>query len=212
MMRSLFIKDMIMSWKVGKIIYILFAIYAIAAGLSGNLLWSSIGVSVLSMIPCILLEVDERGNWLKFLFCSTVTKREYVREKYMLSFLFGLAGYILYVLIWLFGCMLHKNPSHPMFLLPTAVAVFAALVLPGLAMMFSFRFGAVTGRIILTILVTVTAGCGGTLSGRVGHDPAAERALADSQIGISAVLLLVSVLLFILSYFASIKIMQKKEY
>lgn len=211
-MRSVFIKDFMTGWKTCKIIFILFLVYAAAAGFSGNLLWSSIGIAVAVMIPGILLEVDERGNWLKYLFCTAVSKKDYVREKYILSLLLGIGGYGIFFLFWVCGGALGAAGRVSTPVLSVAVAVFAALVVPGIALACAFCLGAIKGRIVMTVLVTLVCAAGGTLSGTSAHNPQLLLWLTQNEMRVSLLLICVSVLVFICSYFVSAVAIQRKEY
>lgn len=213
-MRGLIIKDFITAKKTGWSVLLIFVIYAAIAVLTGNLMWSGIGITVLSILPCILVEVDERGNWLKYLFCTPVSKRNYVQVKYGLSIFFGLVAYLITLALWVVrGLALQAFHTDGLFFF-TALAVMGTLLPTALSLMLTFHFGAVKGRVVTIFVIAGGGAVFGTVAGTFGKSSVSATAIQDVLVKptTSIALILLSVAFFAASYFISQAIVAKKEY
>lgn len=211
-MKSIWIKDFVMLWKVSRVPLLTYVCFLIAVAVTGQLLWCSIGIGVLAVLPHVLLELDARGGWLRFLFSGPVRRRDYVAEKYLLSLVLLGGGFVLALLVLgvrsLFVPTVSTLPG-----IALGVCALPGMLAPAVGLAFSLRFGAVKGRQLSTLLVTALCMACGSFTGNYYNSPGSwVGALGQYQVPFALGALALGGGALLVSYGISCRVIAKKEY
>ena len=160
---------------------------------------------------------DDNGNCLPFLMTLPLSRTLYVRSKYLLGFLLTFIGWLAGMVISMITAFLHKAPPTADAVLFQLAWVFLWMIMLSFVLPMLFKFGAEKGRMatlamMLVFMAIVFAFT--KLAEGMGMDmDACLNALAGQQIIVLvAGLAVVALILVLISYFISVKIVQKKEY
>ena len=160
---------------------------------------------------------DDNGNCMPFLLTLPVSRTLYVKSKYVLGFLLTFIGWAAGMVISMVTALLHKAPPTVEAVLFQLAWVFLWMIMLSFVLPMLFKFGAEKGRmatlammlVFMAIVFVFTK-----LAETLGMDvDACLEALAGQQIvvlvaGIAAIALI----MVLISYSISAKIVQKKEY
>lgn len=160
---------------------------------------------------------DDNGNCMPFLMTLPVSRTLYVKSKYVLGFLLTFIGWLAGMVISMVTAFLHKAPPTAEAVLFQLAWVFLWMIMLSFVLPMLFKFGAEKGRMatlamMLVFMAIVFAFT--KLAETLGMDvDACLEALAGQQIvvlvaGIAAIALI----MVLISYSISAKIVQKKEY
>lgn len=209
-MRGLLIKDLYSAWKVGKGLVIIYIVFALDAVITGDWIIGVMSVILISMLPGVLNGLDERGKWMSYLFCTPVSRKIYVTEKFVLSLICGVAFSALLLISFGVKTAVTGGAQGEDFLIMAAVYLFAGLVPSALGNVFSFRFGAVKGRIMMVVMVALF----GILSGAAASIPTntGKTEIENLSAFSSLILIAGAVLIFALLYLISLQVIKKREY
>ena len=160
---------------------------------------------------------DDNGNCMPFLLTLPVSRTLYVKSKYLLGFLLTLMGWMAGMVISMITAFLHKAPPTADAVLFQLAWVFLWMIMLSFVLPMLFKFGAEKGRMatlamMLVFMAIVFAFT--KLAEGMGMDmDACLNALVGQQIIVLvAGLAVVALILVLISYFISVKIVQKKEY
>lgn len=153
-MKGLLIKDYYLLLQ-QKTFYFLMICMVISCGIAGENTAFAISfiMFVFSLLSCNTISYDEYNQGYTFLFTLPVTKQVYVKEKYVLSILTSIIG-------WVVGCLLALVTMFIQNTLQsfTAVLSFSILLLPALLLLqcinipIQLKFGSENGRNIRFLL------------------------------------------------------------
>ena len=160
---------------------------------------------------------DDNGNCMPFLMTLPVSRTLYVKAKYLLGFLLTFIGWLAGMVISVITALLHKAPPTADAVLFQLAWVFLWMIMLSFVLPMLFKFGAEKGRMatlamMLVFMAIVFAFT--KLAEGMGVDvDACLDALASQQIVVLvAGMAVVALILVLISYFISVKIVQKKEY
>ena len=164
------------------------------------------------------MSYDEFDNGFPFLFTLPITRKLYVREKYVLALLSGAAAWVLTTLLSAGSCIFSDGalPQLSWFVLPFAalpmLAVLIALMIP-----FKLKFGSENSRMALVIAVAAVFALIGAVSGAmqaagVSLDVLAATLPPMSMALCAALLIAFSAFILLLSYTISVRIMERREF
>ena len=160
---------------------------------------------------------DDNGNCMPFLMTLPVSRMLYVKSKYLLGFLLTFIGWLVGMVISMITALLHKAPPTADAVLFQLAWVFLWMIMLSFVLPMLFKFGAEKGRMatlamMLVFMAIVFAFT--KLAEGMGMDmDACLNALVGQQIIVLvAGLAVVALILVLISYFISVKIVQKKEY
>lgn len=211
-MKSILIKDFAMLWRVSRLPLLTFVCFLVAVAVTGQLLWCSVGIGVLAVMPHVLLEIDERGGWLRFLFSAPVRRRDYVAEKYLMSLVLLGGGFAMALLVQGVRSLFVPTAGTPLGI-AVGVCALPGMLAPAVGLPFSLRFGAVKGRQLSSILVTVLCMACGSFTGTYYNSPGAwSAALEQHRLLFALGGLVIGGGALLLSYCLSCRVMAKKEY
>ena len=168
---------------------------------------------LITMFTLSTFSYDEAGQGMCFLLSLPVSRKSFVREKYLFGVLLAGTTWILSIAIR-FLFLLIQSPTEFWFHFVGTEPIFLAVVFIflGYSLPLMFQFGAEKGRMVsFAILFGIFALI--VIFGFLHTMTAAAENLANASMGILNVAAVIfSVLFLIGSYFISLKIIEKKEY
>ena len=160
---------------------------------------------------------DDNGNCMPFLMTLPVSRKLYVKSKYVLGFLLTFIGWMAGMVISTVTAFLHKAPPTTEAVLFQLAWVFLWMILLSFVLPMLFKFGAEKGRMATLAMMLVFMAIVFALSKlaeEMGADvDACLDALASQQIVVLvAGMAVVALVMVLISYLISAKIVQNKEY
>ena len=217
-MRGLLDKDLRLAIR-RKNVLVIFLIVTVIMGFSVGGVFTVGYLALLATIIAVsTVSYDEADNGMEFLMTLPFSRKTYVREKYLLSLILGagaiLIGAVIVYGIGLVGIGSSSEPVSLVQLLPILPGVFmtAIIIIP-----LQLKFGMEKSRIALAILIGGVFVLTYFLRGILGSDadtiPASAVVFAVNN---PSIVLLIAIaceaVLFFISYFISVRIVEKKEY
>ena len=190
------------------ILVLIFAVTILPNGPEGFMI--TISVMCATLITTTF-SFDERSNWSKYALIMPVSRKSYVKSKYCMSLLFGGAGMVLGIVCGIIGGIIIKRPvTLSLMLTCILVSLIAILFINAFMIPQIIKFGTEKARITFLIIVIIPTGL--VLVG--------SRLLKYLQIEMTDMLFayclialfVLSVGLFIGSYYLSVKLFSKKEF
>lgn len=218
-MKGLFIKDIALIKHNKRLLWIILftVLFLLLTGMNTGFL-----MGYMPFICCVLtmgtISYDEYENGLPFLFTLPISRKDYVKEKFSLGFLTGGTGFSISVVAttimqWI------KNPEmefHQWFLFCGCFLIFLAIFL-ALMIPIQIKFGSDKGKIvflgtflILIALCYLVTKVFERLSFDLGGIKQLLSRISDWQFFVGGMLL--AVVALGISYFFSVRIMEKKEF
>lgn len=219
-MRGLFIKDFCILKTQKGFMAILFLISAVFGVLNKNLYFmAGYMAGMTGILAAGTIAYDESEKGLSFLFTLPVSKRTYVREKYLFSFLIVLAAILL---IGVTGCLMSVIGSEELSVGEILECCGGSFIGVWMFVMFmlpiKLRFAGEKGRLVLPAVLLVV-GAGGVavvkIAGMFSIDLPGMVANVLSGMKSAQLLTVVaamSLIATVLSYLCSIRIMERKEF
>lgn len=160
---------------------------------------------------------DDNGNCMPFLLTLPVSRRLYVKSKYLLGFLLTLTGWTCGMIISVVIALVNKTMPAPEELLFQVVWILIWMMIMAFTLPPLFKYGAEKGRMALLAIMLILMAVIFAAS-RLGEEmglnmDASINAL--SGLGTAAILAGLTVIdlgMLLISYSISAKIVQKKEY
>lgn len=173
---------------------------------------------IFSMFTLSTISYDEFDNGSAFLFTLPITRKMYVTEKYVFGLLTALGAWIVSVVIAAIYTMLKQPGTNQLeWIISTAMmlclpALFLALTLP-----VQLKFGADKGRVamigVVGGIVVICFGAGYVLKSMgIRLDDVSAKI---TEMGLTAFAFIIAVTCIaacVISYFISLKIMEKKQF
>ena len=164
------------------------------------------------------MSYDEFDNGFPFLFTLPITRKLYVREKYVLALLSGAAAWVLTTLLSAGSCIFSDGALPQLswfaasFMVLPMLAVLIALMIP-----FKLKFGSENSRMALVIAVAAVFALIGAVSGAmqaagVSLDVLAATLPPMSMALCAALMIAFSAFILLLSYTISVRIMERREF
>lgn len=162
------------------------------------------------------ISYDELDNGFAFLFTLPVSRRGYVAEKYLFGLLFGGGAWFISTLLTTVIAAFRQGEGlleifPAVFVYLVMILIYLSIVLP-----IQLKFGAEKGRLIIlgTVILIYLAGFLLTRGLRYLNDHEniyLAGALKENYVAAAVVFAAVSIMLFVLSYALSVRIMEKKQ-
>ena len=160
---------------------------------------------------------DDNGNCLPFLLTLPVSRNLYVKSKYVLGLLLTSAGWLLGMIVSVAVSLVHKNMPTPEELLFQVIWILVWMIILSLTLPPLFKYGAEKGRMaMLVVMLVLLAAIYGisNMAEELGFDTNA--AISElpglGTVAIIAAVAVITLILVLISYSISVKIVQKKEY
>lgn len=160
---------------------------------------------------------DDNGNCMPFLMTLPVSRKLYVKSKYVLGFLLTFIGWMAGMVISTVTAFLHKAPPTTEAVLFQLAWVFLWMILLSFVLPMLFRFGAEKGRMatlaMMLVFMAIVFALSKLAEGMGVDVDACLDALASQQIVVLvAGMAVVALVMVLISYLISAKIVQNKEY
>ena len=160
---------------------------------------------------------DDNGNCLPFLMTLPVSRKLYVKSKYLLGCLLTAIGWLCGMVISVAVALFHRDLPSPEAMLFQLVWVFLWMIMLSFVLPPLFKYGAEKGRmatlaIMLALMAVIFAVS--KLGEELGYD---MDSYLNALTGLSTVVLVagmavVALVMVLISYSISAKIVEKKEY
>lgn len=194
---------------------------AIVFMVNGN---AQFGLSYICAMSTLLsittVSYDEYENGTSFLFTLPVTRKEYVKEKYLFAGILLLIGLVISAIVWEVAALTGVTQiSVSEMISCCAGGITAGLVMLAVALPAQLKYGAEKSRIVIIAIVAVVI-AGGMAVSRLEDEAKVETLLKDilrwtDQLGDKAVLGIVAliwILVCAVSMWIAEKIMEKREF
>lgn len=110
------------------------------------------------MMTATTFSFDEKCGWTKYAMVFPVTRRDYVLEKYLVNFLFSLAGTLIGVALTLAANAVRGKEMDGSLGIYAMIGICIGLLVGGVFIPLLFRFGAEKARLILVAAVLIPVG------------------------------------------------------
>ena len=166
------------------------------------------------MLSLSTISYDEHENGLRYLFSLPVTRKEYVKEKY----LFCIAWVIICMICGSLVCyliMVFKKQVDMTELFATALTMFCViLVILAVSIYARIRYGSEKSRIIIYIFFGGISLIGFVLSKFISAEEvmAIERFVSTNAVTLMVILPIAAAIIYLISYLVSARYMEKKEF
>lgn len=195
--------------------FVMLAGIIIFLGFSAEASFIAAYVPILAAICSITtISYDEFDNGMAYLFTLPVKARDYAIEKYIFGLILGLVGSAFSILIVLIIGKI-KNEAVDIETMLLILPVF--LTMMGIMFPIELKFGAEKSRIAMYIVFGSVVGLG--ILGKkiietmnIDLTPILTKINSMPDALVAASIVLINVIIFVVSLFISIKIMEKKEY
>lgn len=219
-MKGLLIKD-IKLLSIQRNFFLVIIFMGIILPMNTDNIFSVVGYLTImaSILSTSTVSYDEMDNGLPYLMTLPITRKSYVKEKYLFSMLLTTAFWLLSLILALIGARVtSREMDSPLLVLAGAIAIIVmALLFQGLMLPIVITFGGEKSRVAIFLVfgICVLVGVGVTTLGKMlpfdwESIGAALRAI-DIRVWIGLGLLLF-VILQLISYRISVRQMEKKQF
>lgn len=220
-MKGLLIKDLKLMKNNGKNLLLVFLIIGTMMAIMTKELYAAVGyvTFIFTLFTVSTISYDEYDNGYPFLFTLPITKRQYVNEKYVfvlimtaISFFIGMIS----VVVQFF--LLTPKESLTELILMYGVYTITVLILNDIMIPLKLKFEGEKGRFVIPIVfggTMVAALIIGKLAGMLSKTLKEKFILSVSNIGeyeIAAIVIAAAVVVTIVSWLWSRRILEKKEF
>ncbi|MEG0076353.1 ABC-2 transporter permease [Anaerorhabdus sp.] len=204
-MKAAIIKDFL-SCRLYLKTYAVFSLVFMVVGIVTNNPFYSAGIFMIVPVMCLTstFALDENSKWERLALCSTLSRKDLVNAKYAVGFILMIVGFALnlFTITFVTKVFLDSIATSAVFMILSLFYMSALIPL-------MFKFGAEKSRIytmgILVVPAVIVLGLVSLFETRM------DMILSNPILLISGLVILFIVLL-IISYFISIKIVSKKDY
>lgn len=211
-MKGIIIKDILTIKKSFWQIFLIYIVFSAIGIITSQPSWCAIGTMMASIIPMVLIEIDEGTNWLKYIVCTPVGKKNYVLSKYIIELCCVAAGYLVIVAGIAVSSIVKKDNALSEIAMMTALIFISTFFMSSIVVPLSLKVGVVKGRIILVLIYTILGTAIGNFSGYLRNAKPEIFNNISSNAAVHIVICIISLVFFVLSYYVSLKIVSKKEY
>ena len=210
-MKGLLLKDLAIVKQQGRSIFIIVAI-AVFMMVSGNDITFAIAYSnmLFVMFGITTLNYDAFDNGYAFLFTLPITRKVYVKEKYLFSLICVAAGFILSNILLLASGEMTSDSMGFVVGYGMAAILLLSILLP-----VELKYGPEKGRIAMIIIFAIVFAVVFGLKKVVGSEELTKLIITLEQMNeviLSVVIAVIVIIFLLLSYLISCRIMEKKEF
>lgn len=206
-MRGLLLKDFYLSWRYCRAFLIIVVVF-LAVSFVGdeNLFFLLYPMMISSVIPMSLIGYDERDKWLAYSGTLPYTRAQLVSAKYLVGMCFGVVAFLLAMAATVVRMQLSGRFSWVELATVGTTLVFLGCLAPALMLPFMFKFGAEKGRMAFYVTVGLFTAVA-TVLGGVGF----QVQILSNNWWPLAVVAVVALALYALSWWLAIKFYEKRE-
>lgn len=208
-MKGLLLKDMYELIKQCKFILLFCVVYVFLSYTESGYFFLAFSIIFFSLLPTTIMALDERSKWESYAITMPYTRKEMVLSKYILSLGGVIFMSVLYELVNIIIYFI--NSSYAMSIVDSFNIILPfclmAIIISSINLPINFKFGAEKGR-LGTILICVIIG---VIGGGLFSQSSGSVELINYFMNIpSFVYLVLIAILWIVSYFVSVKIYEKR--
>lgn len=206
-MKGLLLKDFYLSWRYCRAFLVIVAVF-LAVSFTGddNIFFLIYPIMIASVIPMTLLSYDEHDKWTAYSGTLPYTRVQLVSTKYLVGMCFGSVAFLISMAATTVRMILGGGFVLEQFaLVGTALLVLGCLG-PALILPYVFKYGAEKGRMAFYITIGLFTAAATVLAG-IGF----QVQVMGGGLWPLAVVAGVSILLYALSWWLSIRFYQKRE-
>lgn len=208
-MKGLLLKDMYELIKQCKFILLFCVVYVFLSYTESGYFFLAFSIIFFSLLPTTIMALDERSKWESYAITMPYTRKEMVLSKYILSLGGVIFMSVLYELVNIIIYFI--NSSYAMSIVDSFNIILPfclmAIIISSINLPINFKFGAEKGR-LGTILICVIIG---VIGGGLFSQSSGSVELINYFMNIpSFVYLVLIAVLWIVSYFVSVKIYEKR--
>lgn len=206
-MRGLLLKDFYLSWRYCRAFLIIVVVF-LAVSFVGdeNLFFLLYPMMISSVIPMSLISYDERDKWQAYSGTLPYTRAQLVSAKYLVGMCFGVVAFLLAMAATVVRMQLSGRFSWVELATVGTTLVFLGCLAPALMLPFMFKFGAEKGRMAFYVTVGLFTAVA-TVLGGVGF----QVQILSNNWWPLAVVAVVALALYALSWWLAIKFYEKRE-
>ena len=219
--RGLLEKDFRLFFRQGGNLFLVLVFVALFFILTGKTAAAFIAMyipSVLAIYSGNTISYDENGHGYTYLFSLPVNKKIYVREKYIFSFIMTVCGWCIGMICA--GIMVLINPEEVFDLEMLAmelITFFVFQAIAGIMIAIRIRFEGEKGRIVLPIAILIIFAICYTTGSILKTNLELKESILNviggtGDLEIAIALIVLSLLVCIISYIYSMRVMKKKEF
>lgn len=212
-MKGLLLKDFYMIRKYCRGILLIMLMFMTIEIVSGNsapdFVFMIYPLIIIGMIPVTLISYDERERWNIYSSVLPYSKKEIVLSKYLTGLLITVPTAVLYCAVYSVKMIINGEFLTEVIVSMIIMMLFAGILFPSFVLPFIFKLGAEKGRIVYLITIGAVGGVCAAITGADGGLNGAIMKLCSVTSGI--VVFILSVGLYALSCFLSVKFYEKKE-
>ena len=219
--RGLLEKDFRLFFRQGGNLFLVLVFVALFFILTGKTAAAFIAMyipSVLAIYSGNTISYDENGHGYTYLFSLPVNKKIYVREKYIFSFIMTACGWCIGMICA--GIMVLINPEEVFDLEMLAmelITFFVFQAIAGIMIAIRIRFEGEKGRIVLPIAILIIFAICYTIGSFLKANLELKESILNviggtGDLEIAIALIVLSLLVWFISYIYSMRVMKKKEF
>lgn len=206
-MSGLLLKDFYLSWRYCRAFLVIVAVFlAVSFVGSENLFFLVYPMMISSVIPMSLISYDERDRWTAYSGTLPYTRGQLVSAKYLVGLCFGVVSFLLAMAATVVRMQLNGTVSWPSLAVVGTTLLALGCLAPAFMLPFIFKFGAEKGRMAFYITVGLFSGVAAVLAGMGFQIQGLSGGLWPL-----AVVAGVAILLYVLSWWLSIRFYEKRE-
>ncbi|MDD6467491.1 MAG: ABC-2 transporter permease [Erysipelotrichaceae bacterium] len=214
-MRGLLIKDYKLIKQQKYLLFLLvigIAVCAFVGNAESLLVFSTLVGFLLAMTT---INYDEFDNGNAFLFSLPISRKSYVKEKYAFGLLCGGIGLILSTVVCLLIQLLKNQGVDSSLWATVGTSIITLVMIASIAFPFQLKYGGEKGRIVLLVVIFITVALVRLLVNIFSLFPITfshHHMMMDHTIMFPILFLIVTAVVFWLSYRISVSIMNHKEF
>lgn len=206
-MKGLLLKDFYLSWRYCRAFLVVVAVF-LAVSFTGddNIFFLIYPIMIASVIPMTLVSYDEHDKWTAYSGTLPYTRAQLVSTKYLVGMCFGSVAFLISMAATTVRMILGGGFVLEQFaLVGTALLVLGCLG-PALILPYVFKYGAEKGRMAFYITIGLFTAAATVLAG-IGF----QVQVMGGGLWPLAAVAGVSILLYALSWWLSIRFYQKRD-
>lgn len=205
-MRGLLIKDYYMLMKYFRTYVVIIGVMAIVTMFTTSApLFILYPVIVANMLPVSLVNYDEMARFDRYYQTMPLSKAQYVSAKYLMSLIFQALSLIIFTAAYSISLIRSSQFEIDTVMTIASYMIILVSVLPSILLPFVFKFGSEKGRMVYLLITAIFVGVSMYLLNKE------ELFMADiSAVGFLRALI-ISILVYGISWFISVRIYTKRE-
>lgn len=205
-MRGLLIKDYYMLIKYFRSYILIITVMAVVTMFSTSApLFILYPVIMANMLPVSLVNYDEMARFDRMYQTMPVSKAQYVSAKYLMSFIFQALSLIIFTAGYSVSLIRSSQFEIDTVLTIASYMIILVSVLPSILLPFVFKFGSEKGRMVYLLITAVFVGAAMYLLNKE------ELFMIDISAFGFIKALIISILVYGVSWFISVRIYKKRE-